>query len=514
MNMNESEAGEYVGGLRDFRKEVGEPLRNPETTPEERTKTIQDLGALRELYHEDPDYRQALRIISESRSQREVNHPKIEKKAEFPTDPEKRFEAIISSIGNHAGKQITFLSIPSTPGVIVTPGELHTAFVENSGGVWRTGRTIQKSHAQRALIPIGMVAEEAVIRDGHNTELVGFTKTEAGREYGDPVSKFLLKYASEHNISLEKIFGVTGSNAESRAPFNRARILEYLSERKDDPRIRMVDLTKLLGVKRTGESTKSLIALQEAGLVIFDSVDTENAKGKYMYKLNPEFDGEIASRYEAVFASTLNAIKALQKSGSTEFEIDNVLSEIQKNGSDFKRDFVRDVISDLAKNEYLKRGEFKGGSTQSTITMPKEGVEFVNELIIPLKTVLTDTPEGKALRDEWRNIDWQKYAPNALKIHKENSGKANRTDSKVLKNAIRETIINNPGIRTVELENKLKELGLPYKGVHDIFSSLLKNEEVRRETQGKAARWYIAGQESESDENDEETPTQPENVAF
>ncbi len=514
MNMNESEAGEYLGGLRDYRKEVGEPLRNPETTPEERTKTIQDLGALRELYHEDPDYRQALRIIAELRSQREINHTKIEKRAEFPTDPEKRLEAIISSIGNHAGKQITFLSIPSTPGVIVTPWELHTAFVENSGRVWRTSGNVQRDHAQSSLIPIGMVAEEAVKRDGRNSELVGFTKTEAGREYGDPISKFLLKYASEHNISLDKIFGSTGSNQDSRAPYNRARILEYLSERKDESLIRIVDLAEFLGNKKGNIVADTLRALQEAGLVIFDSVDSENAKGKFTYTLNPGFIGAIKSQYNVLLNPVLDAIDTLRASGNTEFEIDNVLSEIQKNDADFNRDSVGNVLLDLANNRYLKHGEFKAGSTMSSVTILKEGIEFVNDVLTPLRTSLTDTPEGKALRDEWRNIDWQRYASNALMIHKENSRNANPIDQTLIQNTIREIISQNPGIRNNEMTNKLKELGLPYKNPSKQLASLLENGEVRRETQGKATMWYMVGQGHESEESDDETPTQPENVAF
>ncbi len=500
MNMNESEAGEYIGGLRDFRKEVGEPLRNPETTPEERTKTIQDLGSLGELDHENADHRQALRIIEELRAQRETNHPKIEKRAEFPTDPEKRFEAIISSIGNHAGKQATFLSIPSFPGANITPDELHTAFVENSGGVWRTHHSLQKAHTQASLIPIGMVAEESVIRDGHNTELVGFTKTEAGREYGDPISKFLLKYASEHNISLDQIFGFTGTNANSRAPYNRARILEYLSERKDDPHIRMADLAELLGLKSTSQIGGTLKALQEEGLVIFDSVDFENSEGKFICTLNPDFHGETNSRYKAALASTLNAIKALQESGSTEFETGNILSEIQKNDVDFKRDSVRKVVSDLIRNGYLIRGEFEGNKILSKVTILQEGTEFVNNVITPLRTSLTDTPEGKTLRDEWRNINWQKYAPNALKIHKENSRIANKTDPTVLQKAIREIISQNLAIRSGEVENKLKELGLPYKSSRNQLITLFKNGEIRKEKQGKASMWYIVEKGHEIEE--------------
>jgi len=220
-----------------------------------------------------------------------VSESSVGKKAEFPTDPEKRFASVISSIGNHAGKQITFLSIPSIPGAIITPRELHNAFLENSGRVWKTHGSVQDSHARRSLIPIGMVAEEIVMRDGSDTELVGFIQTEAGRTYGDPVSKFLLKYAATHDISFEKILGVTSSSTDSRAPYNRARVLEYLSQRKNDSNIRIVDVQKSLRISDDTTVREAMDLLQEEGLLMFESVDPEKTQGKFTYTLNPNFTG-------------------------------------------------------------------------------------------------------------------------------------------------------------------------------------------------------------------------------
>ncbi len=295
--MDSKEAKGYIKGVRDYRKEIGKPLHDPSSEPEQRQSALEDLRALRVLHREDPDYRQSLRIISELRSQREVkpsNEPDLKKaEHEFPTDPEERFATILSSVGNNAGKQITFLSIPSVSGTIITPWELHTAFIANSNSVWKRGSDVSQAHTEHSLIPIGMVAKKEGFKSGMQEVAVGFIQTEAGKKYGDPIAKYLLKYASEHNLSLEKILGTTASRTGSRAPYNRARVLEYLVGRKDATSIKIAQIAKDLGFQDPTTISESLTFLQNEGLVVYDSVNTENTKGKFTFSLNPEFKGEV-----------------------------------------------------------------------------------------------------------------------------------------------------------------------------------------------------------------------------
>ncbi len=503
--MEGKEAGEYIKEMRDYRAEIASPLKDVTTPPDTRSSILEDLKTLHELNREDPDYRQAMRVIAELRGQREINKktPEFQQNVEFPTDPEERFRQIISSVGNHAGKQITFLSIPSIPNVIITPQELHTAFVENSGYVWKTARTLQKLHARKSLVPIGMVAEEAVIRSGNDEQTVGFTQTEAGREYADPICKFLLMYAAQHSISLEKTLGTTSSPTTSRAPYNRARILEYLCARKDEPNTRIEDIAEELGISDNAV-TFSLQELQnESGFVIYESVDPENSVGKFVYLLNPDYK-EVESKftYNALIVPVKAAILTLKERGIDVYEMDTVLAEIQKTNPAFKRGALIHVLSDLSINRYLKRGEFHRGAIQSNVQIVNEGIDFVNEVLYPLHTAHTDTSEGQQLRNKWRNIPWREFAPQALTLHRKNSNMANHTDPQETQAIIIEAVKENPGIYSSEIAKIIKKKGSPFKslsGTHlmPMFGSGL----LERKKDGRATRWYLP-EKPENEETD------------
>lgn len=497
--MEIKEAQGYIRGARDYRKEIGKPLRDPTTPPEIRAVTIGELKILHDLDHEDPNYRQALRVISELRSQREIKQPKVEvteKKAEFPSDPEERYKAVISSIGNHAGKQITFLSISSIPGTITTPPEMHSAFLENSQGVWKTGGGVQKDHASSSLAPIGMVAKEVGIRNGSNREVVGYTQTEAGRKYGDPIAKFLLKYAAEHNISLQSIFGATGST-ENRTPYYRSLILEYLSQAKDNKTIRIADIQKALSHKYDEVSVKSSLGeLQKAGLLIFDTVNKETME-RFLYNTTDTLDNSKDLGGQTGIA--LRAIKSLQAAGISEFNLDTIFSEIIKDNPDFKREDLAKKLFSIRKLGYIIQGEFKYGERLSSVVILQEGIDMVKDLLQPIHIALSDTPEGEVLRKEWKNIPWKEYAPTALAKLKESSSLANKVEASVSLQTAIDIVANNPGIRTTEITQKFKELGISASAASSASKRLFEEGVFRKDTvKGNFARWYVAEEKTDN----------------
>ncbi len=443
------------------------------------------------LTHQDPDSRQALRIVSELKDPH-VEQDEITRLSEFPADPEERYAAILSSIANHAGKQITFLSIPNIPGTIISSGDLHRTFVHNSDGAWKTARAVQRGHAKRSLIPIGMVAEDVGYHTGFQEKSVGFTQTQAGREYGDPISKFLLKYAAENNIAFEKILGSTISKTDSRAPYNRARILEYLAKRKNDSDIRIVDIIDFLE-SPANVAPYALSALQDEGLVLFDSVSPDNSKMKINYSINPDFHDIPHTTHKYNLKPALEAISSLTQKGVSEFNIDAVHSEMQKKNPNSTRNVASNLVLDLARGGYLNRGEFKGGRNLSVVTILQEGEKLVTEVLEPLRIALTDTPEGKALRDKWRNIPWEEYAPKALAIHKESSNKGNSINNSTSLIKINEIILQNPGIRTTDIMKTLKESGLPHKAINMYINKLIETGKIIREKEpNNITRWYPA----------------------
>ena len=494
----EPEAVEHVNNVRSYRKELSEPLHNPEATQEEKSQAIDDLRAFRELNHEDPDYRQALRIISGLRTARAGEKPieevkKTRESVEFPTEPDERYAAILSSLANRAGKQITFLSIPNIPNTIITPWELHKEFLENSGHVWKTNERLQMGYTQNSLISIGMVAEEVGFKNGIQESTVGFTQTEAGKKYGDPIARFLLKYASEHDISLEQVFGPTHSRTDSRAPYNRARVLEFLYNNKTENKIRIADIKKGLGLP--GDSymvTHALRPLEESGFAIFESVNIEKTANQFSYSVNPDFQGEGKTTQRYNLGSVLEAIATLQRQGFTKFEVDTVVDKIKDLNPNVQiaRNTIQYKLADIAKSGYLVRNKFKGSEDLSSVSILSEGEEFVNDVLTPLRIALTDTPEGEQLRHGWGTIPWQEYAPKALQLHKDNSNHANPTGKDAQVSRIRDIVSENPGIRTGEIMEILKQAGVPYKSINSAARSLLEKGEITNTHEGRAARWY------------------------
>lgn len=489
--MDRKEAQNYIQDVRKDRKIESASLHNPETSSEVRKSTIGNLKAFHDLLHEDPNYRQAMRIISEIRSLREINGQEdklVEKRSEFPTKPEERYSIILSSLANSAAKQITFLSISNIPGTITTAWELHQIFTKNSEGVWKTSDTLQRGHARSSLIPIGMVAEEVGFRNGAIQKAVGFTQTEAGKKYGEPIAKFLLKNAAENTLSFEKIFGSTVSASESRAPYNRALILEYLSRQKGDIEIRIVDIEKETGIPKNVVAD-SISFLQENGLVVAESFELATNKDQFTYVPNPEYK-KLDEPKQGKLQQKVNDVIQILNSSGTALTIDAILSEIHKDNKDFKRKTVYAIIFQMVQDGYLARGKFKAGERQSIVTISEEGISFVNDVLTPIRAALSDTSAGEDIRQEWRNIPWREYAPTSLILHKENSRNANRVDSNTLTAAVRKIITDNPGIRTSEITQALKELNLPYKGASKLTRTLINEGAVKKEVNNNTVRWY------------------------
>jgi predicted transcriptional regulator len=166
---------------------------------------------------------------------------------------------------------------------------------------------------------------------------------------------------------------------------------------------------------------------------------------------------------------------------------------MQKKNPNSTRNVASNLVLDLARGGYLNRGEFKGGRNLSVVTILQEGEKLVTEVLEPLRIALTDTPEGKALRDKWRNIPWEEYAPKALAIHKESSNKGNSINNSTSLIKINEIILQNPGIRTTDIMKTLKESGLPHKAINMYINKLIETGKIIREKEpNNITRWYPA----------------------
>ena len=147
----------------------------------------------------------------------------------------------------------------------------------------------------------------------------------------------------------------------------------------------------------------------------------------------------------------------------------------------------------------MVRNKFKGAEELSSVSILNEGEEFVRYVLTPLRIALTDTPGGEQLRHAWSTITWKDFAPKALQLHKDSSNRANPTGTDAQVSKIKGIISENPGIRTSEIQQKLKELGLPYKS-STYLKQVFESGGLRKVEEGKSVRWYPA-EETAQDES-------------
>lgn len=397
------------------------------------------------------------------------------KEGEFPTDPEKRFEAVFAAIGNSEAKCLTLLCLSDT---LVTKQELWRRFNELSENAWVASRSVQATYCRASLIPIGLVAEESFVRQGTSNLAVGFRLTEMGKKYGVPVAAFLLEKSVGLLASLDEIFGKTGSSSFVRSVVTRTKILEYLYEQTTT--VRRNDIADSLGMLKESVSGH-LKKLNEIGLVDYASVNFEK-KGHVTYKLD---DNAFREQVETV-GSEASITKEI---ADLIFELGEVNGDIifvairnkHANANEQSlRNRINNTLSGLSAQGICKRTQFKGAEIHSEASLTEVGRSLVSTVIYPIKVALANSD----VLDGWRRINWQEHARYAVTRHKESSGHANWHPEEERMAEILEAIrIQDSGIRPNELESLLG-----YDPVN-FLRSLINKGFVVKEKKGKAVRY-------------------------
>lgn len=140
---------------------------------------------------------------------------------EFPTEIKERMNAVLNVVNSEL-KSLTLLHLDDTSasGDVIRKRILDT--VED--GYLPIPSTFEE-YCHHSLLPIGMVAKEEVVRDLSSNVLVGYSLTDAGREYGKMIASFALQFACDNDISMFSILRSTKSRGLSRAPLNRVAVL-------------------------------------------------------------------------------------------------------------------------------------------------------------------------------------------------------------------------------------------------------------------------------------------------
>lgn len=408
---------------------------------------------------------------------REIVDIKVRKETEFPTDPEKRFEAVFSAIGNSEAKCLTLLCLSQSP---LTKGDLHQKFLAESGSVWKTNKAIQASYCQNTLIPIGLVAEADTLHYGALEYVTGFRLTEAGQKYGQPIAAYLLEKSSQLPHSLLRIFGPTSKGpGETRSVLTRAKLLEVLASKNVVSR--STDLANQLGVDERIVG-RHLRHLSQLGLVGYQAVDTEQPGfAKYTLIENtrtgePETVLNLRKLTKNVYQLLLSQ-KTVDRTYLTQVLKDNH-PDLQ---SESLAAYISSVLSGLTKQGICQADLFVGGKILSQAKITESGRQVVSEIILPLKEALA---ENHQLLSQMKQIPWQNYAKVAILKHQESSGYANNRPLEEWAGDAFYIIGQNPGIRPGEMKKLLGHQP------SNLLQILLAQGKIRKERQGVAVRYY------------------------
>lgn len=410
---------------------------------------------------------------------REIVNVRVKREEEFPEDPEKRFEAVFSAIGNSEAKCLTLLCLSQSP---ITRHDLHRRFLNESGRVWKISRSTPGGYCLHTLIPIGLVAEADTLYSGSGEYVAGFRLTEAGLKFGQPVAAFLLEQSSKQPESFLDLFGHT-SNAGgvTRSPINRSKILETLLS--EDTTLTAEDIARLVGISHNVISPQ-LANLSKLKLINYSSIGPEAGEVGY-------------SKYTLTAGAKLEEIAPYPEYGRLTREVANLLFELKTADRTLLAEELKDkypvssrdtlvkmishVLGNLERQGFCQRVLFRGRKVLSQASISEKGRELVIDVIHPIKRALAD---DQALLSQWKTIPWQNYVVEAVSKYKTTSGHVNSRDSTDRAEEVLEIIYTHPGIRPREIQSVLS--GSP----HSSLTNLLDRGQVRKERQGKAVRYY------------------------
>ena len=321
---------------------------------------------------------------------------KIERPREFPTDPEQRLEALLSA-GNTEPKQVLGLLLSDNP---QSSEALRNQFISLIDGVqykgrqWRPQVSTIEDYLIYSLDHIGFIAFPVI-----EASKIGYARTQAGRAYGQPVMAFMLHITNQLGMSLYKLLGASWTSGDSRAPYNRFRILEFLlSQHKNGRETREVDILNLLNLADTGVR-EYLNALKGIGIVEWDSIGTE-LKGQIVYRWKEGKNTDEVPTFHTQKTLTQEVAEYLyQNKRATNI----ALIEILKKKERYKQRkyeilimIVNNILSHLEKHGFAE-ADYKGGTVQSHINLIRDRADFVEEFTRKLRNAANGGDELKAM---------------------------------------------------------------------------------------------------------------------
>lgn len=184
-----------------------------------------------------------------------------EYECEFHADRERKFETTLQAMNTEI-KHGTLILLDDYP---QTASGVRRDLINLAGTRFPETSTFL-SYFTEVFCPGGFATRKA-FGSGLGVEQNYFSVSTAGKRFGQPVAAFSLRYAVDHDMSLYNFLGPVSSTGDSRAPYNRARIIETLSRGNKS----VHELAEELGLS-SSDVCNHLRRMQQLGLLVFDSI--------------------------------------------------------------------------------------------------------------------------------------------------------------------------------------------------------------------------------------------------
>lgn len=333
---------------------------------------------------------------------------------EAPSDIlSERFTGVLSAINIGGVKASTLFLIPDEVEGYITSGNLGKSFKRLYSGtaISHFHGEMADRYAHHSFVKPGYVAEELVINEHGVESVVGFARTPEGTKYGLPVAALAMKFELDNNISLASIFGGLSSTSEkAKAPYMRARILQYLYDQYViNNRQTIITEKELVEEFNTHGSIiySNLLPLHRSGVVDYKSL-TLRTGVTASFKVRTDMSRDALPSLEAkrrngvvrahLRKAVVDIIDTLCQS-NTAITVDDVFTHIDSTVGDMYNSphalkmTIAEIFKELRRMGYITHGDYQIRQVLSQVHMTNLGRKVVKELLIPLTEIINDNQQ-------------------------------------------------------------------------------------------------------------------------
>lgn len=413
---------------------------------------------------------------------------------EFPKDPWERFGMLLSAL-NISTKDGALLLL----GRSLTPTtDLEEMFYSLYKGteIANFSHKTAPGYCHQSLCPIGLVAQEITQDSWGKEKIIGYMITDAGEQYGQPVATAILDFEKRNGFSLYPILGGTAKapGASIRAPFLRGKIL--LSLRGGVKRESDIATELKLSASTIGGA---LAELSQAEVISYNALSLATGKVQVVYVLGdtevltkPVWGDRALTKEVVIIAKQITE----QRMSITEANVFPLLTEdIRKRRKErWLRKRIAITLSGLAIQGYLKRGEFKGGETESHAWLTPKG-EVIEEFLRDLLDAVSDGPTLARLRQELLpkvKNKLSEYARVAGELYYPYSRSAMVKEHNYHRARIQEIIQSQPNLTVDDMGENLEREGLKLskRFLRNVLLELTNRHRVARENRKGVYYYY------------------------